>query len=68
MTRSTHPTAVGLLLSAAVVFGVVATHERAPRTPYQTCIVAANTPGDAGFATEVCEPLTPGYVEPKVAR
>lgn len=33
------------------------------RTPYETCIRAANTPGQAGFAGEVCEPLGPGLVE-----
>ncbi len=31
--------------------------------PYDTCIEAANTPGPSGFATEVCEPLMPGWVE-----
>lgn len=36
------------------------------KDPYQTCIDAANTPGSAGFATEVCEPLAQGFQPPVV--
>lgn len=39
-----------------------------PPTPYETCLLAANTPGPSGFATEVCEPLSPFWEEPITVR
>lgn len=40
---------------AATKVGYVVLDPRADA--YRTCLRAANTPGPAGFATEVCEPL-----------
>lgn len=37
-------------------------------SPYEACLSAAGVPGPSGFATEVCEPLAPGYVHPPVRR
>jgi len=55
--------AVDLLAGGAVVAGALAfpSHRVTPRTPFQTCLAAADTPGPSGFASEVCEPLAPGY-------
>ena len=53
-----------LAAAAIILLGSTGPRTEAARTPYETCIAAANTPGPAGYATEVCEPLAPGWVEP----
>lgn len=37
-----------------------------PPSPYEACLLTADTPGPSGFASEVCEPLSPFYVDPVV--
>lgn len=63
--RQVVPGIFGATLLTAAFVGFVATAPDRPATAYDRCIAAANTPGPTGFATEVCEPLLPGYVEPK---
>lgn len=73
--RLSEPTPPAVVVGSLAVLAAVAVagnlytrpqHKAAvkPASAYQTCLGAARTPGPSGFATEVCEPLMPGYVEP----
>lgn len=63
MTRSRAYVALLAFAFWLVLFvTMLALQDRHP-TALARCLDAANTPGPTGFATEVCEPLMPGYVE-----
>lgn len=58
----------GLAAVVLTTLGLAAMNDAAPAkpaakppTPYENCLLAANEPGPSGFATEVCEPLSPFY-------